>query len=143
LSTARAVVIDDEEAPRYALRCLLAPMGFEVREYEHPEVALRQVLASPPDVLFLDLIMPGLTGLALLESLRQDSRTRELPAVLITSKVLVPGERETAGRLGASIVSKDVLGQPQAAAELQQGLARAGWHAEAPPSPPPIHVERS
>jgi len=142
LGTARAVVIDDEEAPRYALRSLLGPMGFEVWEYGQPEEALRQVLAAPPDVLFLDLIMPGMTGLALLESLRQDPRTREIPAVLVTSKVLLPGEREVAGRLGASVVSKDVLGQPQAAAEIQQGLARAGWHAAAPPSPP-LHVGRS
>jgi signal transduction histidine kinase/CheY-like chemotaxis protein len=142
LGTARAVVIDDEDAARYALRSLLWPMGFEVREYGRPEEALRQVLAAPPDVLFMDLIMPGMTGLALLESLRQDARTRELPAVLVTSKVLVPGERDAAERLGASIVSKDVLGQPQAAAEIQQGLARAGWHAAAPPSSP-LHVGRS
>jgi signal transduction histidine kinase/DNA-binding response OmpR family regulator len=142
LGTARAVVIDDEEAARYALRSLLTPMGFAGWEYGQPEEALRQVLAAPPDVLFLDLIMPGMTGLALLESLRHDPRTREIPAVLVTSKVLVPGEREVAGRLGASVVSKDVLGQPQAAAEIQQGLARAGWHAAAPPSPP-LHVGRS
>jgi CheY-like chemotaxis protein/anti-sigma regulatory factor (Ser/Thr protein kinase) len=142
LATARAVVLDDEEAPRYALRSLLEPMGFEVREYDQPEDALRHLLAAPPDVLFMDLIMPGMNGLALLERLRQDDRTRDLPAVLITSKVLVPGEREVAGRLEASILSKDVLGQPQAADAIQQGLARAGWHVDAPPSSP-LPVEPS
>jgi len=142
MSTARAFVIDDEEAPRYALRALLEPLGFEVREYDQPEEALRQALASPPDVCFMDLIMPGLNGLALLDRLREDVRTREVPAVLVTSKVLVPSEWEIAARLGATIVSKEVLGQPQAAAEILQSLARAGWHTEAPPSSP-LHVERS
>ena len=143
MATARAVIIDDEEVPRYALRSLLGPMGFEVREYAEPEEALRQVVAQPPDVIFMDLIMPGMTGLALLESLRQDPRTRAMPAVLITSKVLVPAEREAAARLGASVLSKEILGQPQAAAAIQQGLARAGWHAPAPTSPPGHPVHRS
>ena len=135
MKTARAVIVDDEEAPRYALRALLGPLGFDVSEYAQPEEALRQLPANRPDVVFLDLVMPGLTGLALLEDLRHDPRTRDLPAVLITSKVLVPAEREAAERLGASILSKDVLGWPQAAAEIRQGLARAGWTATAPSAP--------
>ena len=143
MKTARAVVVDDEEAPRYALRALLEPLGFEVREYTEPEEALRQVLTQPPDVIFMDLIMPGMTGLALLERLRQDPRTRELPAVLITSKVLVPAEGDAAARLGASVLSKEILGQSQAAAEIRQGLQRAGWAANAPPSPPLHPAPRS
>jgi CheY-like chemotaxis protein len=136
-----AVLVDDEEPPRYALRALLGPIGFEVSEYEQPEEALRQVLARPPDVLFLDLIMPGLTGLALLERLRQDPRTRTLPAVLITSKVLVAAEREAAARLGAIVLSKDVLGHPQAANQIRESLTRAGWRMETPPSPPLHPIE--
>jgi signal transduction histidine kinase/CheY-like chemotaxis protein len=133
MSAARALIIDDEEAPRYALRALLGPLGFDVTECAEPEEGLRRLRADRPDVVFLDLIMPGRTGLALLEELRQDARTRDLPAVLITSKVLVPAERDAATRLRASIVSKDVLGLPQAALEIQQGLARAGWTADVPP----------
>jgi signal transduction histidine kinase/CheY-like chemotaxis protein len=143
LKTARAVIIDDEEAPRYALRALLGPLGFEVTEYAQPEEALRQVQANRPDVIFMDLVMPGLSGLALLERLRQDPRTRELPAVLVTSKVLVPAEREAAERLGASIVSKGIFGQTQATAEIRQGLARAGWAQDTPPAVPLRPVERS
>jgi signal transduction histidine kinase/CheY-like chemotaxis protein len=142
LAAASAVVVDDEEAPRYALRAILGPLGFVVTEYGQPEEALRQVLARPPDVLFMDLIMPGLTGLGLLDRLRQDPRTRELPAVLVTSKELVPAEREAAARLGATVLPKSVLGQPDAVAEIRQGLARAGWPAQAPPSPPLHPVER-
>jgi signal transduction histidine kinase/CheY-like chemotaxis protein len=130
---ARAVIIDDEEAPRYALRAALAPLGFEVSEFGQPEEALRQVTARPPDVLFMDLVMPGLNGLALLERLRQDPHTRTLPTVLITSKVMVAAERDAAARLGATVLSKDILGGPQAAADIRQGLARAGWPAATSP----------
>jgi signal transduction histidine kinase/CheY-like chemotaxis protein len=143
LKTARAVIIDDEEAPRYALRSLLGPLGFEVSEYAEPEEALRQVRATPPDVLFMDLVMPGLTGLALLASLREDPRTRAVPAVLVTSKVLAPAEREAAARLGASVISKAVLGQAEAVAEIRLGLVRAGWSADAPAFVPLRQVEKS
>ena len=139
LPAARAVIIDDEEAPRYALKAVLGPLGFEVSEFGQPEEALRQVVARPPDVLFMDLVMPGLTGLALLERLRQDPHTRTLPTVLITSKVLVAAEREAAARLGASVLSKDILGGAQAAADIRQGLARAGWPAETSPLHPVEH----
>jgi CheY-like chemotaxis protein len=143
LKAARAVVIDDEDAARYVLRSLLGPLGFEVSDCAHPEEGLRQVQADRPDVVFLDLVMPGMTGLEVLEGLRQDPRTRELPTVLITSKVLAPSEREAAERLGASVVSKDVLGHPQAAAEIQQALVRAGWTAEAQPPAREGKVARS
>jgi signal transduction histidine kinase/CheY-like chemotaxis protein len=143
LKTARAVIIDDEEAPRYALRSLLGPLGFEVSEYAEPEEALRQVRATPPDVLFMDLVMPGLTGLALLASLREDPRTRAVPAVLVTSKVLAPAEREAAARLGASVISQAVLGQAEAVAEIRLGLVRAGWSADAPAFVPLRQVEKS
>jgi CheY-like chemotaxis protein len=136
MSTARALIIDDEEAPRYALRALLGPLGFDVTECAEPGEGLRRLRADLPDVVFLDLIMPGITGLALLEELRQDARTRDLPAILITSKVLVTAERDAAARLRASIVSKDVLGQPQAAAEILRGLALAGWTADRSSSAP-------
>jgi signal transduction histidine kinase/CheY-like chemotaxis protein len=143
MEAARAVIIDDEEAPRYALRALLGTLGFEVTEYTHPEEGLRRLKADRPDVVFLDLIMPDLNGLSLLEELRQHPRTRDLPAVLVTSKVLVSAERVAAERLRASIVSKDVLGLPQAAAEIRQGLARAGWTAAPPPAARASKVERS
>jgi CheY-like chemotaxis protein len=142
-TAAHAVLIDDDEAPRYALRALLGPLGFEVSEYGQPEVALRQVLARPPDVLFMDLIMPGMTGLVLLDRLRQDPRTRTLPAVLVTSKVLVSAEREAAARLGAIVLSKDVLGEPQAADKVRESLTRAGWRMETPPSAPLHPIERT
>jgi hypothetical protein len=57
--------------------------------------------------------------------------------------VLVAAEREAAARLGASVLSKEILGQAQAADEIRRGLQRAGWEANAPPSSPLHPAERS
>jgi CheY-like chemotaxis protein len=140
VSTARAVIVDDEEAPRYALRVLLGQLGFQVTECAHSGDGLREVQRDPPDVVLLDLVMPGMTGLELLESLRRDEKTRTLPVLLVTSKVLGPAERMAIEAAGAGIVSKEVLGQPEAAAAVRAGLLQAGWMGAVPA---PGALERS
>lgn len=142
VATARAVVIDDEEAPRYALRAVLGQLGFQVTECAHAGEGLREVQRDPPDVVLLDLVMPGMTGLEVLQSLRRDERTRTLPAVVVTSKVLVPAERGAIEAQRAGILSKEMLGRPDAAAEVRASLMRAGWAGALSP-PPTRALERS
>jgi signal transduction histidine kinase/CheY-like chemotaxis protein len=127
VSTARAVIVDDEEAPRYALRALLVQLGFQVTECAQPGDGLREIQRHPPDAVFLDLVMPGMTGLELLESLRRDERTRAIPVLVVTSKVLGPTERSAIESARAGIVSKEVLARPEAAAEVRAALTSAGW----------------
>jgi CheY-like chemotaxis protein len=123
----RALIIDDEEAPRYALRSLLGQLDFDVEEAPRPADALRRVSDDPPDVVFLDLVMPELTGFEVLGRLRADAATRRLPVVVTTSKVLVPGEeRELAGQ-SAPVLSKEVWSRPDALARIRAALAAAGW----------------
>jgi CheY-like chemotaxis protein len=123
---ARAAVIDDDEAPRYALRSLLAQLEVAVTESSDPMEGLRRLQESVPDVLFLDLVMPGLSGLQVLDAVRADPRLRHLPVVVVTSKVLTSDEHDTLARLGASVLSKDILGRDSALGEIRQALARAG-----------------
>jgi hypothetical protein len=81
--------------------------------------------------------------------LAETYRTRDLPALIVTSKVLAPAEREAIEGLGAGVLSKDLLGRPQAEVEMREGLARVGWAmspapATLPQSPAaPRAVERS
>jgi signal transduction histidine kinase/CheY-like chemotaxis protein len=127
VATARAVIVDDEEAPRYALRVLMGQLGFRVTECANSGDGLREVRRDPPDIVLLDLVMPGMTGLELLESLRRDEQTRTVPVLMVTSKVLGPAERSAIEAAGAGIVSKEVLGRPDAAEAVRASLVLAGW----------------
>jgi len=109
------------------VRSLLVSAGFEVRESARAAEALPGLMADPPDLLALDLVMPGMNGFEVLETLRSDARTSALPVLLVTSKVLSPPEREAALRLRATVLPKHALGAPDAAAELERALAQAGW----------------
>lgn len=91
-------VLDDEPEMRKALRRLLTCYGFRVTEYASGEELLAAVAAAPPACLLLDLHMPGVNGIEVLEALR--SQQIPLPTVVITAHD-EPGTAARAQALGA------------------------------------------
>ena len=92
-------VVDDEECVRKALRRLFRSAEFDVQTYAAGRDFLDSIKARVPDCLVLDLHLPGLTGLEVLQHLRQDAW--RLPVVVITGKD-EPGLRESALANGAN-----------------------------------------
>jgi CheY-like chemotaxis protein len=80
----RALVVDDEPELAEAAACLLRGAGYEVETAFNGRQALEKIAARRPDIVLLDYEMPELDGLQVIESLRRDPTTRELP-VLLTS----------------------------------------------------------
>ncbi|MFA6111709.1 MAG: sigma-54 dependent transcriptional regulator [Candidatus Latescibacterota bacterium] len=66
----RVLVVDDEKQIRLVLRRLLADEGYEVEAVVSAEEALRQAQARPPDLVLMDLSLPGMDGIAAMEALR-------------------------------------------------------------------------
>ena len=84
--TPTILVVEDEPAIRELLKVNLEDAGYEVREAEDAEAArsaLNQVL---PDLLLLDWMLPGQSGLALARQLRGTTRTRDLPIIMLTAR---------------------------------------------------------
>jgi CheY-like chemotaxis protein len=75
----------------------------------------------------LDLVMPGLGGLEVLAAMRADAALRDLPTVLVTSKVLSDEERSRLSGWQVPVFPKAALGRPEAATEAREALRRAGW----------------
>ena len=74
------LIIDDEEADRYVLKGLLTAQGrFAIVEAANGEEGLRRAREERPDVIFLDLIMPDMTGFEVLERLKSDDATKGIP----------------------------------------------------------------
>src|SRR6476620_9339091 len=80
------LVVEDEPAILELLKVNLADAGYEVLEAADAEAANRSLKASLPDLLLLDWMLPGQSGLALARQLRGDARTRELPIIMVTAR---------------------------------------------------------
>ncbi|MBN2194053.1 MAG: response regulator [Polyangiaceae bacterium] len=86
LAHRRAVVVDDDPAVVWFLSGLLQAAGMEVLEAYDGEKALSLVLASTPDVIITDLLMPLRDGFSLARELKRDVVARDIPVVLLSWK---------------------------------------------------------
>jgi len=80
------LVVDDEDDIRELLRYNLTKEGYQVTGAASGEEALKVVMVAMPDLVLLDLMLPGLDGLEVCRSLKQDPLTRNLPIVMLTAK---------------------------------------------------------
>ena len=80
------LVVEDEPAIQELLRVNLEDAGFAVRTAADAESALVQIKQALPDLLLLDWMLPGQSGLALARGLRGEPRTRELPIIMVTAR---------------------------------------------------------
>lgn len=80
------LVVDDEPMARTLLRLMLVRAGFNVAEAEDGFDALAKVKKSRPDLILLDVMMPGIDGFAVCETLRQEADTATLPVIMLSAK---------------------------------------------------------
>jgi signal transduction histidine kinase/CheY-like chemotaxis protein len=116
----RLLVIDDDEVARYLLRRQL-PDDVGVVEAGNGLDGLARARADAPDAIVLDLAMPGMRGEEILDHLRSEPTTRDIPVVVFTSQVLDDAARAALAPRVMAIVSKEAT-----ADVIRVALARAG-----------------
>ncbi len=126
---ARSVlVVDDEPMARTMLRLILVRAGFEVREAEDGKAALTEVDKSLPDLMILDIMMPGIDGFEVCERLRADESTNSLPIIMLSAKT----DSESVKR-GLNLGANKYLTKPVGPDELTRHV-REVLHIEGEPS---------
>jgi DNA-binding response OmpR family regulator len=132
--SATILIVEDHPTMREAMRMVLEHEGFEIREAADGEAALEMVRADPPDLVFLDLNIPGRPGAEVLKALKGDPATSAVRVVVVTAT----GEegREYVLGLGAD----EYFTKPFSPVGLLDTVERVLHGGEAPPrsgSPPP------
>jgi class 3 adenylate cyclase len=84
------LVVDDQAPNRRLLEAVLEPRGYRVVSVESGEQALQSLADDPPEVVLLDIVMPGMDGYEVCRRIRDDKATAVLPVVMITAS----GEQE-------------------------------------------------
>jgi signal transduction histidine kinase/CheY-like chemotaxis protein len=100
------LVVDDDHAMRRLVVETLARNGGDLREAADGTEALAMIAASQPDVVVLDLKMPGLDGFGVLDRLLERPETRGLPVVVLTGRDLSESERRFLRARSASLLEK-------------------------------------
>ncbi|HYR96515.1 MAG TPA: ATP-binding protein [Candidatus Binatus sp.] len=125
-SVKRVLVVDDEEISRYLLRQNLAGPHHVVSEASSGADAIRLARAERPDVICLDLVMPDMDGFEILQQLKTDPVTRDIPVVIVTSKHLEEAERRTLLQRASTILAKDAVSRERALSAVEEALRLAG-----------------
>ena len=97
-STVGVLVVEDDPSVRGLLRTLLAAEGYAVATAADGLAALEQAAAAPPALVLLDLQMPDLGGVRVLEELRGDPVLSQVPVIVVTGQMdAVPAVRALLG----------------------------------------------
>lgn len=80
----RVLIIDDSKTIVTVLKKFLRSAGFETLEALDAESGLAQLHPEPPELIFLDIVLPGMNGFAALRAIRRDPATRDIPVIMMS-----------------------------------------------------------
>jgi len=122
----KLLLVEDNDISLYILRELLDRPWLSLLEARSGEEALDAVSREHPDAMILDLLMPGMDGFEVLETLRSREDTRKMPVIVCTSKVLTHQDKQLLEKMGAGLISKADIASTLAPELLLQSLAKLG-----------------
>ncbi|MEO9136447.1 MAG: response regulator [Casimicrobiaceae bacterium] len=109
----RILVVDDSATERHMLKDLLTKAGYDVVSSENGEDAIVKARQAKPDLILMDVVMPGLNGFQATRAISRDPETRSIPVIMCTSKSQetdkIWGLRQGARDYVVKPVDRDVL----------------------------------
>jgi two-component system phosphate regulon response regulator PhoB len=131
MSKGTVLVIDDEKDLIELVRYNLRSEGFEVLAARDGESGVREALDRRPDLVLIDLMLPGIDGLEVCQRLRSDERTCRIPLIMLTAKSS-EADRVVGLELGADDYVTKPFSPRELAARVKAVLRRAGGQQELP-----------
>ncbi|WP_198969175.1 response regulator [Xylophilus sp. ASV27] len=117
----KVLVVDDSKTELVFLSDLLQKCGMQVRTAENAEEAFRSLAQEKPDLILMDVVMPGQNGFQLTRAISRDPLYADVPIIMCTSK-----NQETDRVWGLRQGARDYITKPVDPAELQAKIAALG-----------------
>lgn len=118
-AAARVLIAEDDPHSRWVLCALLKRLGFDCRTASDGREAMSLVEQFRPEIILMDLMMPGVSGLDATRALKSDDRTRDIPIVALTGNI-TPGFERAAEEAGCD----DFVPKPIVLQELLERVRR-------------------
>ena len=109
----KILVVDDSKTELHHLSDILGKRGFSVRTAENGEEAMRRLEEEKPQLILMDVVMPGQNGFQLTRAITRDPRFADVPVIMCTSK-----NQETDKVWGMRQGARDYIVKPVNADEL-------------------------
>ncbi|WP_293779477.1 response regulator [uncultured Oxalicibacterium sp.] len=117
----KVLIVDDSPTERYFLTDILVKKGYSVSTAESGEEALQKIKADKPELILMDVVMPGQNGFQVTRSIARDPETQHVPIIICTSK-----GQETDRIWGLRQGARDYIVKPVDPAELLAKIAALG-----------------
>jgi twitching motility two-component system response regulator PilH len=117
----KILVVDDSPTERYFLSDVLTKNGFTVSTAENGEDALAKIKADKPQLILMDIVMPGQNGFQVTRAITRDPETQDVPIIICTSK-----GQETDRIWGLRQGARDYIVKPIDPQELLAKIASLG-----------------
>lgn len=125
----KILCVDDEARNLELLEALLAPPGYRLEFAKSGEEALALLAAGPPDLVLLDIMMPGMSGFEVLEKIRADKKCAGLPVIMVTA-LRETEQKVRALEAGASDFVSKPYEKPEMLARVRTQLRAYGLYRE-------------
>jgi twitching motility two-component system response regulator PilH len=117
----KILIVDDSPTERHVLNDMLTKSGYEVVASDNGEDAILKAKSLKPDLILMDVVMPGLNGFQATRAISRDPDTRAIPIILCTSK-----SQETDKIWGMRQGARDYIVKPVNRDELLEKIATIG-----------------
>jgi twitching motility two-component system response regulator PilH len=117
----KVLIVDDSPTERYFLTDILVKSGFSVSTAESGDEAMLKVKADKPQLILMDVVMPGQNGFQVTRAISRDPETQDVPIIICTSK-----GQETDRIWGMRQGAKDYIVKPVDPQELLAKIAALG-----------------
>jgi twitching motility two-component system response regulator PilH len=117
----KILIVDDSPTERHVLNDMLTKAGFEVIASDNGEDAIQKARQLKPDVILMDVVMPGLNGFQATRAISRDADTRNIPIIICTSK-----SQETDKIWGMRQGARDYIVKPVNREELLAKISALG-----------------
>jgi twitching motility two-component system response regulator PilH len=110
---ARILIVDDSPTEVHVLTTMLEKHGFQILTADNAEAGIEKAMAEKPDLILMDIVMPGMSGFQATRKLSNDPETSSIPIIVVTTK-----DQDTDRMWSLRQGAKDYLAKPVQESDL-------------------------